>query len=89
MTERYEKSPAFRLGFLNGAQSIPTWSGVRESNPPVRLGKPTHYRCTNPAGEYLFIIPAGGRNVKPFFRLRGPLHRSEKDHILKETVKGG
>ena len=27
MTERYEKSPALRLGFLNGAQSIPTWCG--------------------------------------------------------------
>ena len=25
------------------------WSRVRESNPPSRLGKPMHYRCTNPA----------------------------------------
>ena len=27
MMERYEKSPANRPGFLNGAQSIPTWCG--------------------------------------------------------------
>ncbi len=26
MTERYEKSPAKRLGILNGTQSISTWS---------------------------------------------------------------
>ena len=26
MTKRYEKSPVKRPGFLNGAQSIPTWS---------------------------------------------------------------
>lgn len=31
MTERYEKSPAIRLGILNGTQSIPTWSGKRDS----------------------------------------------------------
>ena len=89
MTERYEKSPADQPGFLNGAQSIPTWSGVRESNPPVRLGKPTHYRCTNPAGEYLIIIPAGPQIVKSFFHPGGPLHRGGKDNILKKTVKGG
>ena len=66
-----------------------TWSGVRESNPPVRLGKPTHYRCTNPAGEYLIIIPAGPQIVKSFFHPGGPLHRGGKDNILKKTVKGG
>lgn len=33
MTERYEKSPAIRLGILDGTQSIPTWSGKRDSNP--------------------------------------------------------
>ena len=27
------------------------WSGIRESNPPPRLGKPMHYRCANSAGE--------------------------------------
>lgn len=31
MTERYEKSPAIRLGILDGTQSIPTWSGKRDS----------------------------------------------------------
>ena len=25
------------------------WSGIRESNPPPRLGKPVHYRCANSA----------------------------------------
>ena len=33
MTERYEKSPAFRLGFSNGAQSIPTWCRRWDLNP--------------------------------------------------------
>ena len=28
MTERYEKSPADQPGFLNGAQSIPTWCSL-------------------------------------------------------------
>ena len=32
MTERHEKSPVLRPGFLNGAESIPTWSGLRDSN---------------------------------------------------------
>ncbi len=26
-------------------------SGIRESNPPPRLGKPVHYRCANSAGK--------------------------------------
>ena len=29
------------------------WSGVRESDPPPRLGKPMYYRCTNPAEQNL------------------------------------
>ena len=38
-----------------------TWSRIRESNPPPRLGKPMYYRCTNPAlhgscVEFLAII---------------------------------
>ena len=32
-----------------GATDRPAWSGVRESNPPPRLGKPMHYRCANTA----------------------------------------
>ena len=32
MTERYEKSPVFRPGFLNGAQSILSWLGWLDSN---------------------------------------------------------
>ena len=43
MTERYEKSPAIWLGILNGAQSIPTWSGQGESNPHDQLGKLEFY----------------------------------------------
>ena len=38
MTERYEKSPAFRLGFLNGAQSIPTCVCVMKLMPAPLLG---------------------------------------------------
>ena len=33
MTERYEKSPVKRPGFLNGAKSIPTWWARQGSNP--------------------------------------------------------
>ena len=36
----------------SGAQrsgSIKKWSGVRESDPRPRLGKPLYYHCTNPA----------------------------------------
>ena len=29
--------------------NVEVWSGIRESNPPPRLGKPVHYRCANPA----------------------------------------
>ena len=39
---------------------IPTKSGIRESNPPPRLGKPMHYRCANAAISlqryYFFFI---------------------------------
>ena len=39
---------------------IPTKSGIRESNPPPRLGKPMHYRCANAAislqSYYFFFI---------------------------------
>ena len=33
-------------------------SGIRESNPPPRLGKPVHYRCANSACMYFnnFVI---------------------------------
>ena len=31
-------------------------SRVRESNPPLQLGKLTYYRCTNPANICAFII---------------------------------
>ncbi|WP_394967742.1 hypothetical protein [Candidatus Allofournierella merdipullorum] len=30
MTKRHEKSPVERPGFLNGAQSIPTWWAKQE-----------------------------------------------------------
>ncbi len=31
-------------------------SGIRESNPPPRLGKPVHYRCANPAKDNILIL---------------------------------
>ena len=31
---------------------IATKSGIRESNPPPRLGKPMHYRCANAANNF-------------------------------------
>mgnify|MGYP006949002911 CR=1 FL=1 len=50
----------------------PTWSRVRESNPPQRLGKPLYYRCTNPAGfQFLTCLvgmiadPVCNRNFSP------------------------
>ncbi len=44
------------------------WSRVRESNPPSRLGKPMHYRCTNPAFRCLFSLAQPERFGKSFFR---------------------
>ena len=49
---RSSKMSALRLIKEVGASDMtlaPTWSRVRESNPPQRLGKPLYYRCTNPA----------------------------------------
>jgi hypothetical protein len=34
------------------------WSGVRESDPRPRLGKPLYYHCTN---------PASGSRQSPYF----------------------
>ena len=46
------------------------WSGVRESNPPQRLGKPLYYRCTNPAymSDFIIVIPDVGfkRNLTAY-----------------------
>ena len=55
-----------------------SWSRVRESNPPPRLGKPLYYRCTNPAclmRWYHSIFsskmqPFSGEIWKPVFRCR-------------------
>jgi hypothetical protein len=32
-------------------QRSEVWSGIRESNPHLKLGKLAYYHCTNPAGE--------------------------------------
>ena len=40
--------PKSQLRFLCDKR-IATKSGIRESNPPPRLGKPMHYRCANAA----------------------------------------
>ena len=42
-----------------------TWSRIRESNPPSRLGKPLYYRYTNPAGCRYYIKK--GREIQPLF----------------------
>ena len=42
------KKPRRRRGFVSNRKFL-SWSRVRESNPPQRLGKPLYYRCTNPA----------------------------------------
>ncbi len=38
-----------RLAIYRSQLFCLTWSGIRESNPPPRLGKPMHYRCANAA----------------------------------------
>ena len=38
-------------------------SGIRESNPPPRLGKPVHYRCANLA--YVKRATSGTRTRDP------------------------
>ena len=35
--------------FIRNETEIGNVSGIRESNPPPRLGKPVHYRCANSA----------------------------------------
>ena len=50
-----------------------SWSRVRESNPPSRLGKPLYYRYTNPAFSRIIAKPAGKSNhilSIPFFLLQ-------------------
>ena len=56
----------------NHYPSITNWfsvfcfmSGIRESNPPPRLGKPMHYRCANSA----FLFLSRYRDSNP-----GPIH---------------
>ena len=49
-----------RLFFPYPAMNRHAMSGIRESNPPPRLGKPMHYRCANAAislqSYYFFFI---------------------------------
>ena len=47
-----------------------SWSRVRESNPPSRLGKPLYYRYTNPARLDVGIIADGIENFKDFLSIR-------------------
>ena len=54
------KSIGLQLGFrtdpflsIRNETEIGKVSGIRESNPPPRLGKPVHYRCANSACMYL------------------------------------
>ena len=53
---------------------IPTKSGIRESNPPPRLGKPMHSRCANAAislqNYYFFFIYAKKTTKYLFFPQR-------------------
>ena len=44
---------------------IPIWSGIRELNPPLRLGKPAYYRCTNPAQRWVRTRWSGWRDSNP------------------------
>ena len=49
---------------------IPTKSGIRESNPPPRLGKPMHYRCANAAislQNYYFFFIYAKKTIKYLF----------------------
>ena len=60
------------LNKLNGK------SGIRESNPPPRLGKPVHYRCANSAirkneGERLNCLGADTRTRTEDLRITNAL----------------
>jgi hypothetical protein len=39
-------------------------SGIRESNPPFRLGKPAHYRCANSAAFLKNKIMMNGADTR-------------------------
>ena len=47
--QRCELALTYKKIGASDTKLAPMWSRVRESNPPSRLGKPMHYRCTNPA----------------------------------------
>ena len=51
-----------------------SWSGVRESNPPPKLGKLLYYRCTNPASVPI-IAPAEqkGKQIWNMYRVYAAL----------------
>ena len=64
-----------------------TWSRIRESNPPPRLGKPLYYRCTNPAWmRNSCAVPvfyhSGGENATVFCR------RSEGERARRSWRSG-
>src|ERR1700681_4012331 len=46
----------------NDPESEVKWSGLRESDPCPRLGKPLYYHCTKPASVR---IPRGGSRLDP------------------------
>ena len=45
--KEYKKQILFPI--LERGLALGNMSGIRESNPPPRLGKPVHYRCANSA----------------------------------------
>ena len=55
---------------LHAAIDRPAGSGVRESNPPPRLGKPMHYRCANTARNVRFDDLQGTFFIKKRAKVR-------------------
>ena len=56
MPNYYKQQGCIKLSCFN--TSLFFMSGIRESNPPPRLGKPVHYRCANSA--FLLYEPIRG-----------------------------
>ena len=54
---RKERISLKKVTFVGRQKWLFSWSRIRESNPPSRLGKPLYYRYTNPA--YGCIIAKG------------------------------
>ena len=73
-----------------GQRCVFPWSGVRESNPPPKLGKLLYYRCTNPA-NVLIISPEEqkGKQIWNMYRIYAELLCPIYEKLRKNFMRQG